>query len=184
MLIIACLVAESMQPWFVCLCRPTASRSISSKREWALYRTPMSTAMPSLNVIAYILSEIAYCKLKVKFEKHLHTQTRVVYLKISSTLPTFPYVLVQGSAISEMETLLPFDVRSKWRASVIVKLRHSSGHQKLARKEGSNWPDSVHMSYMRRSCDHHSRRRVLTISNWNRTYRGLLLQQVEPLLRA
>ena len=32
-----------------------------------------------------------------------------------------------------------------WRcASVIVNLRHSSGHQKLARKEGTDWPDSVH----------------------------------------
>ena len=72
--------------------------------------------------------------------------------------------------------IVSFDVMSKWRASVIVKLRLSSGHQKLARKAGTDWPDPVHiiiMSYMRRSCDHNSRRRVLTISNWSRSYRGL-----------
>ena len=42
-----------------------------------------------------------------------------------------------------------------------------------ALSESRHWPNCARASYMRCSRDNNSRRRVLRISNWSRTYRGL-----------
>ena len=117
-----------------------------------------------------------FWKLKVvKFEIHLHTHTRVVYLKIYNCHLRLCKQLVSPTSFCSHQW--NGNVMSNWPASVIVKLRHcldiKSSLGKTALTE-----QTPYTSYMRRSCDHNSRWRVLTLSHLSRTYRGLQLQPV------
>ena len=116
-----------------------ASRSRSTKQAWA-YRASMSTFMSSLNVIASIYC-LRSCKLQVvKFETHLRTQTRVVYLKILKCRLRLckqivsPTSFCRQLSVNWEHCFIWQLIMTKWRASVVVKLRLLSGHQKLARK--------------------------------------------------
>ena len=118
-----------------------------------------------------------FCDIVTHTHTHTHTHTVthtwVVYLKICKCHSRFRK-LVSPTSFSWQRyqwngNIVSFDLKPKWRASVIIKLRHSIGYQKVGKKA---------LTDRRRSCDHNSRRRVLSISNWTRTYRGLPLQQV------
>ena len=187
-MLIACLVAESMQHWFLSFADPLWPCITVKviKMRMSIYEVHKSAVMPSLNVIAYIWYYLRYCKLKVvKFEAHLHTHTHTH--RLGSSISKFASV-AYDFANNKVSPTSFCQERYQWNGNIVsfyiwerkrdTKIMSSSGLQKLAWKAGTDWPDSVHMSYMRRSCDHNSRRRVLMVSNWTRTYHGLPLQQV------
>ena len=90
--------------------------------------------------------------------------------------PIFPTVTCLAALSVEREHFDRFDM-SKWRANTIVKLRKITSFVSTpnARSESRHWPDCVRASYKRCSCDHNSRRWVLKIWNWSRTYCLLLI---------
>ena len=71
-----------------------------------------------------------------------------------------------------------------WLVSYIIDLTHdmhqlllsSHSHLPKACLESRHWPDCVHEACMVCSCDHNSKRRLLKISDWSRTYHGLSVQ--------